>query len=87
MRATVDILSERIQKRNRLYEREIAVDYLKRLNHLYEDWFEHFVLCPVLTIPVDNLDFVANSEHLDYVVDKIMERLRGKEVVVFDKGG
>lgn len=87
LRATVDILSERIQKRNRLYEREIAVDYLKRLNHLYEDWFEHFVLCPVLTIPVDNLDFVANSEHLDYVVDKIMERLRGKEVVVFDKGG
>ena len=86
LRATTDTLNTRIQKRNRLYERDISFDYLVRLNHLYEDWFEHFSLCPVLTIPVDQLDFVANNEHLDYVVEKIMERLRGKEVVIFDKG-
>ena len=86
LRATVETLNGRIQTRNRLYEREISLDYLVRLNQLYEDWFEHFSLCPVLTIPADQLDFVANNEHLDYVVEKIMERLRGKEVVVFDKG-
>ena len=86
LRAAVETLNNRIQKRNRLYEREISVDYLVRLNQLYEDWFEHFGLCPVLTIPADQLDFVANNEHLDFVVEKIMERLRGKEVVVFDKG-
>jgi len=86
LRATVDTLKDRIQNRNRVYERQIAVDYLERLNQLYEDWFEHFTLCPVLTVPADQLDFVANTKHLDYVVEKIMERLRGKEVVVFNKG-
>ena len=85
LRATVDVLRSRIQKRNRSFEREITMDYLVRLNQLYEDWFEHFVLCPVLTIPADKLDFVANHDHLDYVVDKIMERLRGKETVVFSQ--
>jgi deoxyadenosine/deoxycytidine kinase len=85
LRATVDTLSQRIQQRNRLYEREISITYLKRLNQLYEDWFEHFALCPVLTIPADQLDFVANSEHLDLVVERILGRLRGKEVVVFGK--
>jgi deoxyadenosine/deoxycytidine kinase len=85
LRAKVDTLKTRIQKRNRVYERQISVEYLERLNRLYEDWFEHFSLCPVLTIPADQLDFVANNEHLDFVVEKIMERLRGKEVVVFNK--
>ncbi len=87
LRATVDTLKDRIQNRNRVYERQIAVEYLERLNQLYEDWFEHFSLCPVLTVPADQLDFVANTKHLDYVVEKIMERLRGKEVVVFNKEG
>jgi deoxyadenosine/deoxycytidine kinase len=85
LRAKVDTLKTRIQKRNRVYEWQISVEYLERLNRLYEDWFEHFSLCPVLTIPADQLDFVANNEHLDFVVEKIMERLRGKEVVVFNK--
>jgi deoxyadenosine/deoxycytidine kinase len=86
LRATVETLKDRIQRRNRLYERQIALDYLERLNQLYEDWLEHFSLCPVLTIPADQLDFVANIEHLDYVVEKIMERLKGKEVVDFTRG-
>lgn len=84
LRASVETLSSRIRQRGRIYEREIAVDYLVRLNQLYEDWFEHFSLCPVLTIPADQLNFVANNEHLDFVVEKIMGRLRGKEVVVFN---
>ncbi len=86
LKATVGSLKERIEKRNRLYERKLALDYLERLNQLYEDWFEHFSLCPVLTIRADQLDFVSNIDHLDYVVEKIMERLRGKEIVDFTGG-
>ena len=87
LRARVETLAARIQQRNRVYERQISREYLVRLNQLYEDWFEHFMLCPVLAIQADNLDFVANHDHLDFVVTKIMERLVGKEVVVFDKNG
>ena len=83
--ASVDTLRNRIQQRDRTFERSIADDYLDRLNGLYEDWMEHFSLCPVLTIPADRLDFVANSDHLDLVTDRILERLRGREVVSFDQ--
>ena len=84
LRASVPTLKRRIDRRGRTFERRITDDYLSQLNGLYEDWFEHFSLCPVLAIPADQLDFVANHNHLDLVIERILERLRGKEVVTFD---
>jgi len=84
LRASTPTLIKRIQQRGRSYERQITADYLEKLNVLYEDWFEHFALCPVLTIPADRLDFVANGDHLDLIITRILERLQGKEVVNFD---
>jgi deoxyadenosine/deoxycytidine kinase len=84
LRASTPTLIKRIQQRGRSYERQITADYLENLNTLYEDWFNHFALCPVLTIPADRLDFVANGDHLDLIITRILERLHGKEVVNFD---
>ncbi len=86
LRASVATLQLRIQQRGRTYERQISDDYLEKLNRLYEDWLEHFSLCPVLTIPSDRLDFVDNPDHLALVTDRILERLRGKEVVRLNGG-
>ncbi len=87
LRASVATLQSRIRLRGRNYERQISDDYLQQLNRLYEDWFDHFSLCPVLTVPADRLDFVANPDHLDLVTDRILERLRGKEVVQLSDTG
>jgi len=84
LRASTPTLVKRIQQRGRSYERQITAEYLDKLNVLYEDWFNHFALCPVLTIPADRLDFVANGDHLDLIITRILERLHGKEVVNFD---
>jgi deoxyadenosine/deoxycytidine kinase len=84
LRASTATLVKRIQQRGRSYEQQITEDYLNKLNVLYEDWFTHFTLCPVLTIPADRLDFVANGDHLDLIITRILERLHGKEVVNFD---
>jgi deoxyadenosine/deoxycytidine kinase len=81
LRASVATLQARIHLRGRSYERAISNAYLEQLNRLYEDWLEHFTLCPVLTVPADRLDFVANHDHLDLITDRIVERLQGKEVV------
>jgi deoxyadenosine/deoxycytidine kinase len=86
LRASVPKLLERIKLRGRTYERRINEDYLKQLNQLYEDWIHHFSLCPVLTVPADDLDYVANSSHLDLVVRKVQEKLTGKEEVIFEPG-
>ena len=85
LRASVPTLMARIAQRGRPFERNIAPEYLAQLNELYEEWIGRFNLCPVLTVPSDRLDFVANSHHLDLIVEKVLEKLQGREVVEFDE--
>jgi deoxyadenosine/deoxycytidine kinase len=83
IKASVPTLQDRIRQRGRDYEEEIDPAYLEQLNMLYNEWIDDFDLCPVLTIPGDNLDFVANNGHLELIIKKVQEKLTGKEVVVF----
>jgi deoxyadenosine/deoxycytidine kinase len=84
LRASVPILLERIAHRGRDYERQITSVYLTQLNGLYEDWVTRFTLCPILSVPADDLDYVSNAGHFDLIVRKIEEKLMGKEEVVFN---
>lgn len=84
LRASVSTLLHRIAQRNRDYEQSIDPAYLHQLNNLYHQWIEHFTLCPVLTVPADDLDYVAHPQHLALIVKKVQEKLTGKEVVVFN---
>jgi len=83
LRATVPTLLERIRKRARGIETGITADYLLLLNSFYEQWLERFDLCPVLTIPSDKLDFVAYEQHLTIIVNRVLDRLKGKEEIRF----
>jgi deoxyadenosine/deoxycytidine kinase len=83
LRASVTTLQTRIASRGRDYERTITPAYLAQLNTLYEEWIDHFSLCPVLTVPADDLDYVAHPGHLQLIVQKVEEKLTGKEEVVF----
>jgi deoxyadenosine/deoxycytidine kinase len=84
LEGSVETLLVRIRGRSREIEAGIGADYLKLLNGFYADWMADFDLCPVLTIPADRLDFVRYPGHLDVIVDRIQQKLAGKEVVVFD---
>ena len=84
LRASVPTLLNRISNRGRDYERSIAPDYLNGLNSLYEQWIENFTLCPVLAVPADDLDFVSHPGHLKLIVQKVQDKLMGKEEVVFE---
>jgi deoxyadenosine/deoxycytidine kinase len=83
LRASVETLMQRIALRGREYEQQIDPHYLRQLNALYESWNGHFALCPVLTVPSDDLDYVAHDSHLQLIVTKILDKLAGKEEVVF----
>jgi len=84
LRASVSTLVGHISRRGREYERTINPDYLEKLNGLYEEWISNFALCPVLTVPGDELDYVSHPSHLDLIVSKVQEKLTGKEEVVFN---
>lgn len=81
--APVPVLLDRIRRRARNIESGITADYLSLLETYYEEWIQTFDLCPVLTIRTEDLDFVNKPKHLNIVVQRIQDRLSGKEVVVF----
>jgi len=84
LRASVPTLERRIRSRGRDYELTILPDYLQGLNNLYEAWIDNFTLCPVLAIPADDLDYVSHPGHLRLIIEKVSEKLTGKEEVVFE---
>ncbi len=83
LRASLPTLTKRISQRGRDYERSITPEYLGSLNRLYENWIANFTLCPVLTVPADDVDYVAHSGHLGLIVRKVEEKLTGREEVMF----
>ncbi|MBA4420516.1 MAG: deoxynucleoside kinase [Anaerolinea sp.] len=83
LRAPVNVLMKRIQARARNIETGISPDYLSLLDSYYDDWLGSFDLCPVLTIQTDDLDFVHKPKTLDIIVDRINQKLAGKEDLVF----
>ena len=84
LRASVPTLQNRISSRGRGYEQTITAEYLQGLNNLYEQWIDNFSLCPVLAVPADDLDFVSHSGHLKLIIEKVQDKLTGKEEVVFE---
>ncbi len=82
LRAPVSVLVERIHRRGRDIETGITADYLSLLESYYDDWIRTFDLCPVLTLRSDDLDFVHKTKHMDLVVQRIQDKLAGKEELI-----
>ena len=83
LQAPVPVLIRRIGQRGRAIESGVSTDYLALLETFYDEWIEGFDLCPVLTVRTDDLDFVNRPKHLDIVIQRIQDRLAGREEVVF----
>ncbi len=81
LKASVPTLIERVHRRGRDFEREISPLYLQQLNELYNAWIEDFTLCPILTVPADNLDFVRFDAHFQRVKHEILNQLDKRERV------
>jgi len=76
LRAQVPTLVQQIQQRGRDYENTIRIEYLERLNRLYEDWIQRYPH-EKLIIDTDDLDFVNNDEDLGKIIELIEQRLFG----------
>lgn len=82
--APVELLMERIHARGRQMESAgVSEEYLTLLDNLYIEWIDTFDLCPVLKIPSDDLDFVNKTQHLKIVIERMNEKMAGKEDIIF----
>jgi deoxyadenosine/deoxycytidine kinase len=81
--ASPQICVDRIRARGREIESGITAEYLTLLDSFYREWLAGFDLCPVLSIPAENLNFVTNEDHITIIIDRMHQKLAGKEKVVF----
>ena len=62
LKADIPKLVQQIQKRNRDFEYNIKLEYLKTLNEHYEKWIGQYKQGKLLIIDVNKLDFVERVE-------------------------
>ncbi len=77
LQASVPTLVGQIQKRGREYEENIRLDYLKRLNDLYNKWIDGYKEGALLVIDIDKNKFPENDEHLGEIITRIDAQLYG----------
>ena len=53
----------------------MPVSYIRRLNQLYEDWFDRYDLSPTVVIPTDRMDYITDlMDRLDLIetIEKLL---------------
>ncbi|MGB9586176.1 MAG: deoxynucleoside kinase [Anaerolineales bacterium] len=79
LRASVDVLMQRIALRDRPYERNMEMAYIEKLMEAYEDQFgggRKSSSPPTLIIDTDELDYIRRESDLRWVVERIRGTLR-----------
>ncbi|HXZ89022.1 MAG TPA: deoxynucleoside kinase [Candidatus Binataceae bacterium] len=71
MSAKVQILAERLRKRNRDFERNITFEYLERVSVAFRDFFFYYDETPLLVVDTSEIDFVEDSDDLRELVREI----------------
>lgn len=77
LRADLPKLVAQIDKRNREYESNIKIEYLRHLNEHYEEWISHYHHGKLLIVDVNHLDYVSKPEDLSVIIEKINSTLFG----------
>jgi deoxyadenosine/deoxycytidine kinase len=71
IRANVEVLAERLRKRNRDFERDISLDYLERVSTAFRDFFFYYDEAPLLVVDTSEIDFVGDSDDLKDLIREI----------------
>jgi len=75
LKADIPKLVSQIKKRGREFEADISEEYLRNLNHYYEDFSQNYDHGKLITIDVNEMDFAANPEDFDSIVKTLNKEL------------
>jgi len=74
LQASTETLMKRIALRDRPFERKMSLEYMRRLNLAYEEFFsypDNYKKTNLIKINTNGLDFVGKSKDLEYIIDEI----------------
>jgi deoxyadenosine/deoxycytidine kinase len=71
LRCSMRTLRKRIRLRGREIEQDVPLAYLKRLDHLYENWISRYDSSEILVLETDRLDYIHDLVHRLDVMQRI----------------
>ncbi|OGF64518.1 MAG: hypothetical protein A2Y62_06700 [Candidatus Fischerbacteria bacterium RBG_13_37_8] len=71
LQAKIDVLMQRIRRRNLPLEKSMSDDYLKEVIAAHDYFFFHYKASPLLVINTNQIDFVLNDDHFKEIVRAI----------------
>lgn len=77
LQATAEVLQDRVNTRDREYEKDIEFEYLEELRQAYNEFFFHYDETPLLVINSSEIDFVNNKNDFDLLMKEIQEMKGG----------
>jgi deoxyguanosine kinase len=86
IRARVEVLAERLRKRNRTFERHISMEYLESVSAAYRDFFFYYDETPLLVVDSSEIDFVDDPGDLEDLLREIHRTVTGSHYYVPRKG-
>jgi deoxyguanosine kinase len=79
LEARIDVLINRIKKRNRPFERDLSIGYLERVIKAYNEFFYRWDKSPLLVVHTSEIDFVKNPDDYERLVENIKQMKGGRQ--------
>lgn len=77
LEARGDVLTRRMRRRDRSYERRIAPAYLERVAEAYRQFYHHYSDSPLLVVQSSDIDFVSHPDDFQALLKEIRSAKRG----------
>ena len=79
LQAKVETLKKRVAKKGVPFEGRITDEYLEAVVAAYEHFFFHYKSSSLLVIDTSEIDFVDRSEHLQELLQRLSQPVKGTE--------
>ena len=79
LKATPDVLRERISRKGLPAEAKISNAYLQETVRAYEHFFSHYKSSDVLVVDTTKVDFVHNKSDLEELLQELSQPVRGMQ--------
>ena len=79
LKATPQVLRERIARKNVPSEAKISDEYLEEVVRAYEHFFSHYKASDVLVVDTSQVDFVQHESDLEELLQELSRPVRGTQ--------
>ncbi len=79
LKATPQVLRERIVRKNVASEAQISDEYLTEVTRAYEHFFSHYKSSDVLVVDTTQVDFVQKESDLNELLEELSRPVRGTQ--------